>query len=34
MHTFLNVTEQIILKNADISDEEITQRFTMLFELF
>jgi AcrR family transcriptional regulator len=34
MHTFLNMTEQIILKDMDISDEEITQRFTMLFELF
>jgi AcrR family transcriptional regulator len=34
MHTFLNMTEQIILKNMDISDEEITQCFTMLFELF
>ena len=34
MHTYLNITEQIILKNIDISDEEINQRFTMLFKLF
>ncbi len=34
MHTYLNITEQIILKNMDISDEEINQRFTLLFELF
>jgi len=34
MHVFLNITEQIILKNEDISDEEIARRFTMLFELF
>ncbi len=34
MHTFFNMTEQMILKNMDISDEEINRRFTMLFELF
>lgn len=34
MHCYLNLTEQIILKNADITDEEIDRRFTMLFELF
>ena len=33
MHVFLNLTEQIILKDIDISDEEIERRFTMLFEL-
>lgn len=34
MHVFLNLTEQMILKNVDISDDEIDRRFTMLFELF
>jgi len=34
MNVFLNLTEQIILKDADIPDEEIDRRFTMLFELF
>lgn len=33
MHVYLNLTEQIILKNIDISDDEIDRRFTMLFEL-
>ena len=33
MHVFLNLTEQIILKDMDISDDEIDRRFTMLFEL-
>lgn len=34
MNVFLNLTEQIVLKGADIPDEEIDRRFTMLFELF
>lgn len=34
MHVYLNITEQIILKDMDISDEEIDGRFSMLFELF
>jgi Transcriptional regulator len=34
MHVFLNLTEQIILKEMDIPDDEIDRRFTMLFELF
>ena len=34
MHVFLNLTEQIILKDMDISDEEINRRFSMLFELY
>jgi AcrR family transcriptional regulator len=34
MHVFLDLTEQIILKDIDISDEEIDRRFSMLFELF
>ena len=34
MHVFLNLTEQIMLKETEISDEEIDRRFTMLFELF
>jgi len=34
MHVFLNLTEQIILKDMDISDDEIDRRFSMLFELF
>jgi Transcriptional regulator len=34
MNVFLNLTEQIILKDADISDSEIEARFSMLFELF
>jgi len=33
MHVFLNLTEQIILKDMDISDDEIDRRFSMLFEL-
>jgi AcrR family transcriptional regulator len=33
MHVFLNLTEQIILKDMDISDDEINRRFTILFEL-
>lgn len=33
MHVFLNMTEQIVLKNADLPDEEINRRFTVLFEL-
>jgi AcrR family transcriptional regulator len=33
MHVFLNLTEQIILKDMDISDDEIERRFFMLFEL-
>lgn len=33
MHVFLNLTEQIILRDIDISDDEINRRFTMLFEL-
>jgi len=34
MHVFLNLTEQIILKNVDIPDDEIDKRLTLLFELF
>ncbi len=34
IHVYLNLTEQIILKDIDISDNEINKRFTMLFELF
>jgi hypothetical protein len=30
---YLNLTEQIVLMNADIPDEEIDRRFTMLFKL-
>ena len=33
MNVFLNLTEQIILKDIDISDDEIDRRFSMLFEL-
>ena len=33
MSVFLNLTEQIILKDLTISDEEIDRCFTMLFEL-
>jgi len=33
MHVYLNLTEQIILKDMDISDDEINRRFTLLFEL-
>lgn len=33
MHVYLNLTEQIILMSADIPDEEIDRRFTMLFKL-
>ncbi len=34
MHVFLNLTEQIVLKGIDVSDEEIDRRFSMLFTLF
>lgn len=34
MNVFLNLTEQIILKELDIPDDEINRRFSMLFELF
>ena len=34
MHVFLNLTEQIVLKNIDIPDDEIDSRLTLLFELF
>lgn len=34
MNVYLNLTEQIVLKGIDISDEEIEKRFSLLFELF
>jgi len=33
MNVYMNITEQIIMTNLDISDEEIEERFSMLFEL-
>ncbi|WP_432406698.1 TetR/AcrR family transcriptional regulator [Wukongibacter sp. M2B1] len=33
MNVFMNITEQIIMTDFDISDEEIEERFSMLFEL-
>lgn len=34
MHVFLNLTEQIVLKEMDLSDDEIDRRFSLLFELY
>ena len=34
MNAYLNLTEQIVLKDMDIPDAEINSRLTMLFELF
>ncbi|MEA5060375.1 hypothetical protein SDC9_91853 [bioreactor metagenome] len=33
LNVFLNMTEQIVLKDMDIADEEIDRQFSMLFEL-